>query len=124
VCNRTDPLGSARGIDPQLGRCRSRIQDKHPAAFVAPRFFAQGPVLPAPERVYSIRRRTGISRFARKEPVSQNGPIRSGGGGEIAFIPSRFANSCYTLFNRRIRSEVLACSGYRLLANFHIALGR
>ena len=28
---------------------------------------------------------------------------------------------CYTLFNRRIRSEVLACSGYRLLANFHIA---
>jgi hypothetical protein len=31
------------------------------------------------------------------------------------------ANPCYTLCNRRIRSEVLACSGYRLLANFHIA---
>jgi hypothetical protein len=28
---------------------------------------------------------------------------------------------CYTLFNRRIRSEVFACFGYRLLANFHIA---
>src|SRR5208283_4643373 len=25
-------------------------------------------------------------------------------------------NPCYTLCNRRIRSEVLACSGYRLLA--------
>src|SRR5271157_3150308 len=32
-------------------------------------------------------------------------------------------NLCYTPFNRRIRSEVLACSGYRLLANFHIAFG-
>jgi hypothetical protein len=35
--------------------------------------------------------------------------------------PGRDTNPCYTLSNRRIRSEVLACSGYRLLANFHIA---
>ena len=37
--------------------------------------------------------------------------------GEAAILSLRERFSCYTLFNRRIRLEVIACSGYRLLAN-------
>jgi len=44
-------------------------------------------------------------------------PASHGPNGAFAHLTDPW----YTLFNRRIRSEVLACSGYRLLANFHIA---
>ena len=40
-------------------------------------------------------------------------------------MSAAFANPCYTLSNRRIRSEVLACSGYRLLATLpHCVRGK
>jgi hypothetical protein len=53
-------------------------------------------------------------------PVKSQAPKRDAPGQPFAPSSQIFswllANPCYTGCNRRIRSEVLACSGYRLLA--------
>jgi len=72
-----------------------------------------------PERVYPVSHTQDMRPWGARQPSAKMEPFLSSLG--FQKYTGRLTNLCYTLFNRRIRSEVLACSGYRLLANFHIA---
>jgi len=109
-------LGAVSCVYSKLRGGRSGVEDKHPAVFIGQKsaLRCQNECTPCPLPPH-------LSKGDARQPPVPNWDLPSGSHPLSQKFRCRLTKPCYTLFNRRIRSEVLACSGYRLLANFHIA---